>query len=167
MRNEPQPQPVTEAQGGGLLGWADAAGPIAAAGTYWLSTVRPDGGPHVMPVLGVWVDEALHFSSGPSTRKSRNLARNPSCAVSASRSGLDIVIVGRATMVHDTAELQRVAGTYRSKYGWEPTVRGGALHAEAGAPTAGPPPWDVYVVVPETVFVLPADGDFAATRWSF
>ncbi len=29
------------------------------------STVRPDGRPHVTPLLAVWADDALHFCTGP------------------------------------------------------------------------------------------------------
>jgi Pyridoxamine 5'-phosphate oxidase len=40
--------------------------------TYWLATVRPDGLPHAVPVLAVWVDGSLFFCAGESTRKARN-----------------------------------------------------------------------------------------------
>ena len=46
---------------------------------YWLSTVRPDGRPHVTPLLGIWLDGALYFCTGPDERKAKNLARNPRC----------------------------------------------------------------------------------------
>jgi hypothetical protein len=29
--------------------------------TYWLATVRPNGAPHVRPVLAIWVDGGLYF----------------------------------------------------------------------------------------------------------
>jgi hypothetical protein len=41
---------------------------------YWVATVWPDGRPHVMPVWGVWRDEAVWFSSSLGSRKARNLA---------------------------------------------------------------------------------------------
>jgi hypothetical protein len=31
------------------------------AEVHWLSTVRPDGRPHVAPLIAVWVDDALVF----------------------------------------------------------------------------------------------------------
>ena len=45
--------------------------------TYWLATVRPDGRPHVMPLLGLWLADAFSFITGESTRKGNDLARNP------------------------------------------------------------------------------------------
>ena len=51
--------------------WATTPTPWATArahleettATYWLATVRPNGAPHVMPVLAVWVDGRLFFSA--------------------------------------------------------------------------------------------------------
>ena len=46
------------------------------------------------------------------------------------------------------------------------TVRDGAFYAD-GAPTAGPPPYEVYEVTPATAFGFPTDETFTATRWRF
>ena len=40
-----------------------------------------DARPHVMPVWGVWMDEALWFGSSRGSRKARNLVTNAHCAV--------------------------------------------------------------------------------------
>jgi nitroimidazol reductase NimA-like FMN-containing flavoprotein (pyridoxamine 5'-phosphate oxidase superfamily) len=55
--------------------WAEAREVLAAAKVYWLSTVRPDGRPHVTPTAAVWLDDALYFSTGQAERKARNLAK--------------------------------------------------------------------------------------------
>ena len=34
---------------------------------FWLSTVRPDGRPHVTPVVAAWVEGAVWFSTGATT----------------------------------------------------------------------------------------------------
>jgi nitroimidazol reductase NimA-like FMN-containing flavoprotein (pyridoxamine 5'-phosphate oxidase superfamily) len=44
---------------------------------YWLATVRPDGRPHVMPLLRLSLDGAFYFITGESTRKGKNLAGDP------------------------------------------------------------------------------------------
>jgi hypothetical protein len=59
----------------------------------------------------------------------------------------DLVVEGTAERVVDAAELQRVAETYAVQ-GWPASVAGDALTAEFSAPAAGPPPWNVYRVVP-------------------
>jgi hypothetical protein len=48
--------------------------------TCWLTTLNPDGSPHVTGVGALWVDGAFWFETGEQTRKGRNLARDPRCA---------------------------------------------------------------------------------------
>jgi hypothetical protein len=36
-----------------------------------------------------------------------------------------------------------------------------------GAPTAGPPPYEVYEVIPKTAFGFSTDLSFGPTRWDF
>ena len=43
----------------GMLSWGWAVERLVAARNYWVSTTRPDGRPHAMPVWGVWLDDAL------------------------------------------------------------------------------------------------------------
>lgn len=131
--------------------------------------MRPDGGPHVRPVLAVWVDGALHSTTNPTARKGRNLARDSRCVITVGSDGLDLVVEGQAAKVSDEAKLQRVADVYTSKYEWPVTVRDGAFDAEYGAPTAGPPPYEVYEVTPAVVFGFGTDETFAprSTRWRF
>ena len=69
-------------KGKGLLPWSWATERLARAHTYWVATARPDGRPHVMPVWGVWLHDALYFSTGNQSRKARNLAENPNCVIS-------------------------------------------------------------------------------------
>jgi nitroimidazol reductase NimA-like FMN-containing flavoprotein (pyridoxamine 5'-phosphate oxidase superfamily) len=146
--------------------WAEAQSRLERAQFYWLATARPDGLPHVMPVLAVWLDGALHFVSGPTSRKGKNLARDRHCVITADADDLHLIVEGEAAKVRDEARLRRVADEYASKYGWKVTVRDGAFYAD-GAPTAGPPPYEVYEVVPTTVFSLCTDESFGATRWRF
>ena len=61
--------------------WAEARSRLEEAQFYWLATVRPDGRPHSVPVLAVWVDGALHLSAGPATRKAQHLAQDPRCVL--------------------------------------------------------------------------------------
>jgi nitroimidazol reductase NimA-like FMN-containing flavoprotein (pyridoxamine 5'-phosphate oxidase superfamily) len=147
--------------------WTEASEQLEQASTYWLATVKPNGQPHVMPVLGVWLDSALYFTSGEAARKARNLARNSHCVITAAGRNLDLVVEGEAVKVRDEAELQRVADRYASKYGWRVTVRDGAYFADYGAPSAGPPPYELYKVQPATVFGLGTDEPYGATRWRF
>jgi hypothetical protein len=139
-----------------------AKGP--AGGTFFLGTIGPDGRPHSAGVGAVWLDDELFVVSGPGTRKSRNLAANPVCTVSASLSGIDIVIEGEASRVTDQETLERLAAHYRG-VGWPAEVDGDAFTAPYSAPSAGPPPWHLYTVAVHTVFGVGGSG--GATRWRF
>jgi hypothetical protein len=139
-------------------------GGAAEPHTHWLATVRPDGRPHVMPVGVIWHDGAFYFSSGARTQKAKNLARNPHCVITLAAMGLDLVLEGEAAKVTNDAQLHRVAEIFASA-GWAPTVRGGAFYHDFSAPSAGPPPWDLYEFTPQTVFGLATAQPYGATRW--
>lgn len=87
----------------------------------------------------------MYFVSGPGTRKSRNVAENPSCAMAMSLPGMDLVIEGGAARVTDEKTLERLAKRYADE-GWPATVQDGAFTHAYSAPSAGPPPWNVYVI---------------------
>src|SRR3712207_7837758 len=55
--------------------WAEGRERLEGAAVYWISTVRPDGRPHITPLLSVWLDGALYFCTGPDDRKAKNLDR--------------------------------------------------------------------------------------------
>src|ERR1700758_604293 len=57
----------------------------------FLGTVRPDGRPHSAGVGVVQYDGDLYFTSGPGTRKARNLSANPACTLSLRLEGVDVV----------------------------------------------------------------------------
>jgi Pyridoxamine 5'-phosphate oxidase len=147
--------------------------------TYWLATVRPDGRPHVGPLLGLWLEDAFYFITGETTRKGKNLAGNARCVVTTSSTALpalDIILEGIARKVADDATLQRVADAYGSTMGWPLEVRDGRV-VGPNAPTAGPPPYAVYELEPTTAYGLPgitgteqgigSAGAFSPTRWRF
>ncbi|HEU5472565.1 MAG TPA: pyridoxamine 5'-phosphate oxidase family protein [Actinophytocola sp.] len=165
------PVDVTNLDGYGnpALDWNRAAEALAAgpaSGSFFLGTTGPDGRPHAAAVGALWRDGELFIVSGPGTRKSRNLAANPACTVSASLTGIDIVIEGEARRVTDATTLERVVGHYRDQ-GWPAEVQGDAFTAPYSAPSAGPPPWYLYLVTPRTVFGVGGSEPPGATRWRF
>ena len=133
-----------------------------SASHYWIATTRPDGRAHVMGVGLVWNDGTFYMASGAKTQKSKNLAGDPRCTVSLAAPGIDIVAEGTAKVIRDEAELQRIAELFSD---WGPHVRDGAFWHEFSAPSAGPPPWDVYEITPNTVYAVASDEPHGATRW--
>ena len=150
--------------------WSEGRQRLEQAEVYWLSTVRPDGRPHVTPLLAVWLGGALYSCTGPHERKAKNLDQNPRCILTTGRNalneGLDLVVEGEAVRVSDEARLRRVADAYLSKYGsdWTFAVRDGAFfHSEAGQ---GGEAW-VFEVAPTKVFGFGKGEPFSQTRWRF
>lgn len=132
--------------------------------TTWLTTTNPDGSPHVMPVGVQSVDGTWYFTSGPATRKSRNLARDARCTVSVATEPFDLIIEGTADRVSDSSELASVAAIYAAD-GWPAEVAGDALTAPFSAPSAGRAPWHLYRVQPTAVFALGTAEPFGATKF--
>lgn len=132
--------------------------------TTCLTPFNPDGSAHVMAVGAVRVDGYWYFSSGPGTRKSRNIERDPRCVASIATEPFDLVVEGVAKRVLDGPELKSVAEVYNSG-GWPAQVAGDSLAAEFSAPSAGPAPWYVYRIVPSTVFALATAEPYGATRF--
>jgi hypothetical protein len=150
--------------------WSTAQAALESADaqshTPFLATTRPDGRPHVAALGAIWDRDRVWFVSGPGTRKSRNLAENPSCSIAMSLAGIDLVIEGIAERVTDRGTLERIAKRYADG-GWPARVDDGALTYDYSAPSAGPPPWWVYAVRPMTVFGVLTTEPGGATRWDF
>ena len=91
--------------------WRDVTALLGRAELYWITTVRADGRPHVTPLIGVWHDDALHFTTGDEEQKYRNLEHSPKVALTTGNNtwqqGLDVVVEGEAEPVRETA---RAAG---------------------------------------------------------
>ena len=134
--------------------------------TCWLATAALDGSPHLAAVGALWMDDQFYFTSGPRTRKSRNLAANAKCAVSISLNDIDVVVEGAARKVTDMRTLERVANRYASQ-GWPARARGGAITAEFSAPSAGRGPWDLYALSPTVAVGVATKEPHGATRWRF
>ena len=145
--------------------WDEGRARLEDAPLYWISTVRPDGRPHVTPLIGVWVDDAIHVTTGAHERKALNIAANPHCVVTtgtnALHGGLDVVVEGDAVRLTDDASLGRVAEAYVAKYGeeWRFTVEDGVFVHEAGEAL-------VFRIAPETAFGFGKD-PYSQTRWRF
>jgi hypothetical protein len=143
-----------------------AAGPEQPGTSFFLGSVRPDGRPHAAAVGALWLDGDLYFTSGPDMRKARNLAANPACTISVGLKGIDLILEGDATRITDQATLEQVAQLYRAG-GWPAEVEGDAFTAPFSAPSAGPPPWQLYRFTFHTAFGVATAEPYGATRWRF
>src|SRR5215203_1173023 len=113
--------------------WKEIEELLTNAQLYWIITVRTDGRPHAVPLVGVWYDGAFAFCTGSEEQKQRNLDANPQVSVTTGgmgangwSSGRDVVVEGAAERVTDAETLQTLADAWFAKYGedWHFEVRG-------------------------------------------
>jgi PPOX class probable F420-dependent enzyme len=136
--------------------------------TCWLATINRDGSPHLTGVGALWVEGAFWFETGDTTRKGRNLARDPRCSLSVATHDFDLVVEGEARKVTDAATVAAMAARWAAG-GWPARVdeTGQALTAEFSAPSAGQPPWFVYRLSVHTATAFGTIEPGGATRWRF
>ncbi|HMJ76706.1 MAG TPA: pyridoxamine 5'-phosphate oxidase family protein [Iamia sp.] len=142
--------------------WPDARQALEEAGTYWLSTVRSDGRPHVTTLIGLWNGDALYFSSGPAEQKCKNLETNPHCVLTTGTNrldeGLDVVVEGEAVRVTDETRLRVLAEAWDTKYGRDWQLTGSEADPDL-----------VFEVLPVTAFGFRKGfgegGQGSQTRW--
>lgn len=132
--------------------------------THWLATKDSDGRPHVAGVGAMWEGGKFYVVSGPATRKSKNIARDPRCTIAVSMPDVDLVLEGTAARVSDPATLTRLARRYADQ-GWPAEAHDGAITAPYSAPSAGPGPWHLYEITPTTATAVATAEPHGATRW--
>jgi hypothetical protein len=84
-----------------LMAWDEVARRIAASPNYWVATTSRDGRPHLRPVDGVFVDDALCVGGSPDTRWVQNLQQRPEVSASLPDDDHAVIIEGRAELVTD------------------------------------------------------------------
>src|SRR5262245_61158762 len=148
-------------------GRPEAGSGLEQAVLFWISTVRADGRPHVTPLVAVWLDDAIHFATGPDEQKAVNLRANRHVILTTGcnrwERGLDVVVEGEAVEVTDEGVLERLAEAWATKWDgrWHYEVHNGAFRHEGGTGTVL-----VFSVKPIKVLAF-ATGTFAQTRHRF
>jgi nitroimidazol reductase NimA-like FMN-containing flavoprotein (pyridoxamine 5'-phosphate oxidase superfamily) len=134
---------------------------MTRARNYWVATTKPSGAPHVMPVWGVWVDDAFYFGTGRESVKGRNLRRDARASVHLESGDEAVIMEGTLVEVTDAKALRRYSDACEAKYAFQP------VPPAAEAPPDLAESEDVtYVLVPQVVFAW-AEHNFpeSATRW--
>jgi general stress protein 26 len=145
--------------------WDDTKRVLETAELFWITTVRDDGRPHVSPLVAVWLDDAIHFTTGAAEQKAINLRSNRHVILATGCNhwdhGLDVVVEGQAVAVTDDEKLRRLAEAWRNKWDgrWQFEARESLFHHEAGAAL-------VFAVAPSKVLAF-GKGTFTHTRHRF
>jgi PPOX class probable F420-dependent enzyme len=95
----------------------------------WLTTVRPDGRPHSVPVWFLWDGTSIILFSKPKNQKLVNIRRNPNVllALDDTKNGEDVIVVEGTAELLDQPDLDAILPGYSAKYnaimqalGWTP-----------------------------------------------
>jgi hypothetical protein len=171
-------EPVTKVDerfgqaGAGPTPWADTLAVIEAADIFWVTTVRADGRPHVTPLVAVWSDDALFFSTGADEQKAVNLQHNRHVILSTGCNdwdhGLDVIVEGDAVRETSHDVLLRAAEAWTHKWdgdSWNYAVGTDCFHHRDGDSVLEE---EIYVfrVTPEKVLAF-ARGKFSHTSHRF
>jgi hypothetical protein len=142
----------------GLKPWSWALERLEKSHNYWIATSRPDGRAHLMLVWGVWWENAFWFSTGPNTRKAKNIAANRFCSIGTEHADEAVIVEGVPHEISDRGVWKRFVAVYNAKYGGDVEP----LLLSSGG--------NVYCVEPHTAF---GQDEHAAnfvesvTRWRF
>ncbi len=144
-------------QGTGLLPWSWAQEQLSTSRNYWVATVGPDGQPHALPVWGAWLAGALWFSCGGRSRKRRNLAHQPRCAITTQDPEQPVMVQGIAEIIRDRDQISAFLAATNAKY--DQQIAADFLDPDVNATVR---------VRPRVVIALrEADFDGSPTRWTF
>jgi hypothetical protein len=103
------------------MAWEAVRERLEQAPRYWLVTTRPDGRAHVVPVDGLWLDDAWYYGGSPAASHHRNLERDPRAVVHLEDTEAAVVLEGSMRRETPPPELaRRLAAASRAKYGYTP-----------------------------------------------
>lgn len=154
------------APGAKAADWAETAQVLEDAQLSWICTVRADGRPHLTPLVAVWLDDTLYFSTGPAEQKAVNLRGNPHVLLLTGCArwdeGVDVVAEGEAVEINDEALLARLAQAWARKWDgqWQYQVKDGRFEHQGGSVL-------VFAVRPAKVLAFAKAPQFAQTRHRF
>ena len=135
----------------GMLTWEFVGEAMSADRFYWVTTIRPDGKPHVRPTWGVWVEETFYCGGGEQTHWVRNLSTNRGIVVHREDAEEVVIVEGTAERIDDetadAALIDRIDTAYEEKY-----------DIRHGTP---------FFAVRPTVVLAWSDYPTDATRWTF
>jgi general stress protein 26 len=145
-----------------VLPWAWAQERLVRNRNYWVVTASAAARPHALPVWGVWLPETdrFWFSCSPTSRKFRNIAENPQCAVTIDDTVECVSVEGLARIADPGQDADEMIAAYLAKYWADPEV-----HAEMEAFVRA---HAIVEVTPDRAFgIIEREDEFAsrATRW--
>ena len=122
---DPTAEPMDLPEGYGTatttMDWAAVRERLEQAPRYWLVTNHRDGRAHVVPVDGLWLDDAWWYGGSPATLHQRNLEHDPRGVVHLEDTTAPVILEGSMRRVVPPAEqARRLLEASKAKYGYGP-----------------------------------------------
>ena len=98
--------------------WDWVAEQLTESKNYWLSSVRPNGHPHVVPRWGAFIANKLYYDGSPETRHARNILGNPNVTLHLESGDQAIILEGMSQPADkpDPEFANQLAAEIRRKY---------------------------------------------------
>lgn len=100
-----------------MLGTAEQWQRAREAADFWLATVRPEAGAHLVPIWAVVVEDVFYMATGPRSQKVLNLRAQPRVALSLPDTRQVVIWEGEAKVL-DGPLPEAVRAQFREKYDW-------------------------------------------------
>lgn len=98
--------------------WRAIEARLSRESTIWLTTVRQDGRPHLVPLWFIWLNEKVYICTGSATQKYANMYNNQNVALALPDAVNVIIIEGEAHTVGRN-QVDTFAEHFYHKYEWD------------------------------------------------
>lgn len=89
------------------LAWGVVRAELERALHYWIATVGPDRGPHVVPVDGLWLDDVWYYGGSDQAVHHRNALRSHRVVMHLADAAEAVIVEGDVRRADPSAELAR------------------------------------------------------------
>jgi hypothetical protein len=98
--------------------WEYVVQRLTESKNYWMSSVRPNRKPHVVPRWGVFVEDRFYYDGSPETVHARNIVLNPHVVLHLESGDQAVIVEGLTVAVGKPAKelAEKVARAFRAKY---------------------------------------------------
>ena len=100
----------------GFIPWSKVDARLQALREIWVATASLNGRADAVPVWFWWDGTSVYFTTKAHSRKSRNIARQPSITLLNGDGADPIILKGDAELVTEDEELERLDRAYAAKY---------------------------------------------------
>ncbi|MBI5879641.1 MAG: pyridoxamine 5'-phosphate oxidase family protein [Chloroflexi bacterium] len=85
----------------------------------WLTSVRPGGAPHLVPIWFIAHDGRIYLCTAPDSVKVRNIRKNSRVSLALEDGSAPVILEGTAQVLELDATPAMVIDQFKTKYDWD------------------------------------------------